>query len=273
MNIKYIMFLLLTLIAFNSNAHDSDEILMDLETRIELLEKNLATKTPDNSSIYTKIDHLEEVVKNLNNKTEELNRQVNHYSNSLRDLKNELNNKTSVENKPSIKSEPPIDMINEDTIQKLDKAAINIPDKAEDTEASNQIIKSTSQTKEAFENAFSLLKKSEYEQAEKAFSDFITTYPKDELSGNAYYWLGESFYLRKIYNKAALNYLYSIKYFPIGSKAELSTYKLSMSFSKLDRKQEACQSFTNFLEKFKKAPASLVKSSHEEVKRLDCENL
>jgi tol-pal system protein YbgF len=261
-----IAFLLLALPCYCFSQDNEESMISELEIRIENLEKN-SLKAVDNSALISKIETLEEAIKNLNNKVEELNRQINQYSNSLNNISERVDSKVIEDTKTSNQSQ-------EDIIEKLANNNLKVSKKTlPDTQEEKLTPETTDRTQDSktkFEEAFTLLKESEYEQAEKAFNNFITQHPKDELSGNAYYWLGESFYLRKIYNKAALNYLYSIKYFPSGSKAEMSSYKLSLSFAKLNKKQEACQSFHNFLDKFKKAPSSLIKSAQDEIKKLNC---
>ena len=243
-----ILLLLLSVSPFSCMANDEIEEKMN-ELGGEVSEFENSDKT-NVSALLLRIEALEELMKSLNNKIEELTRQINQYSNSLNGVRDVIDSKS---NKSAI---------DEDSIKQLEKK------NTEDT--SKAVVKNENEIKQEFERAFTMLKSSDYEGAETAFTDFIRNYPKNDLTGTAYYWLGESFYQRKIYNKAALNYLYSIKNFPSGSKAELSAYKLAMSFSKLGKTQEACQSFTNFLDKFKKAQPSIIKSANDEMKKLSC---
>jgi len=271
MKIKYIMLAILVLCSTcQVCARDLGEAIEELDVKVEDLEKKSFTRSNDSQALYSKIESLEEATKNLNNKVEELTKQMNQYSSSMQNLKEEINNRLTAEaDKTS-------------NIVKKSTATEDVITKyAQDNSSTTPSILSENgfkpvepaklgDIKSEFDYAFNLLKNSEYESSEKAFSDFINKYPKDELSGSAYYWLGESYYHRKIYNKAALNYLYGIKYFPSGSKSDLSTYKLSMCFAKLNKKQEACQNFANFLDKFKKAPDSLIKSARDEMTKLSC---
>ncbi|HER27712.1 MAG TPA: tetratricopeptide repeat protein, partial [Rhodospirillales bacterium] len=57
--------------------------------------------------------------------------------------------------------------------------------------------------KEKYSYAFSLLQKAEYERAEAAFTEFVDRHGDDPLVGNARYWLGETYYVRGQYVKAA----------------------------------------------------------------------
>jgi TolA-binding protein len=48
-------------------------------------------------------------------------------------------------------------------------------------------------------------------ESEGEFKQFITNFPNSELISNAYFWYGETFFQRKDYNKAAVQYLKSYK--------------------------------------------------------------
>ena len=93
-----------------------------------------------------------------------------------------------------------------------------------------------------FDEAYNMLKEQKYAEAETAFTEFLENYPKSEYAGNAYYWLGESFMLRKRFDKAAVNYLQSLTKFPKNSKADISTLKLYNALNALGKKKE----FFNF---------------------------
>lgn len=45
--------------------------------------------------------------------------------------------------------------------------------------------------KAEYQNAFQLVRSRSFDQAATAFQQFVQTYPKGELAGNAWYWLGE----------------------------------------------------------------------------------
>lgn len=63
-----------------------------------------------------------------------------------------------------------------------------------------------------------LLKQGNYEEAGQAFQEFLQLYPQQELAGNAAYWLGESYYARKDYQRSAQIFA-RIKNYPGSSKA------------------------------------------------------
>lgn len=58
--------------------------------------------------------------------------------------------------------------------------------------------------KTLYNEAFASIKKQDYKTAEKQFEAFLELYPKNDLAGNAQYWLGESYFARGQFDKAAI---------------------------------------------------------------------
>lgn len=124
--------------------------------------------------------------------------------------------------------------------------------------------------KTKFTDAYSLLREQKYNEAEAAFSEFIKLYPNNSYTGNAYYWLGESFMLRKRYDKAALNYLQSFSKFPKNDKADLSMIKLSSALNLLGKKKEACAVISKLKVKKDQLNPTLQKLLNKETKIANC---
>ena len=57
--------------------------------------------------------------------------------------------------------------------------------------------------KEQYNYAFGLLRQANYDKAELALQEFVKLHPKEALTSNARYWLGETFYVRAAYVQAA----------------------------------------------------------------------
>ncbi len=124
--------------------------------------------------------------------------------------------------------------------------------------------------KEIYDKAYSLIKEQKYSQAETSFNNFINTYTNSEYTGPAYYWLGESFYLRKKYDKAAINYILSFNKFPKNSKADLSMLKASISLNQMKKKKEACEIMKVLKAKSASLPANIQKLMQKEATNMGC---
>lgn len=118
--------------------------------------------------------------------------------------------------------------------------------------------------------AFGLLRKADYDQAERSLTAFVETYPEDPLSGNAYYWLGQIYSLRGDHERAAVTYLKGYRQYPDGKYAPHSLLKLGVSLGRLDKKVEACASFAELATKFPNAEAAVTSEAAAESGALGC---
>ena len=118
--------------------------------------------------------------------------------------------------------------------------------------------------------ALSILRKTEYENAELAFAEFIKRHPKDKLTPNARYWLGESFYVRKNYRSAAEAFLRGYQQAPKGVKAPSSLLKLGMSLANLNKRQDACATFSKLAKDYPNASENIKKHLGREFQRSKC---
>ncbi len=126
------------------------------------------------------------------------------------------------------------------------------------------------EAKGEYEKAYLLIKDQKYSLAEKAFTDFLQHFPNNEYSGPAYYWLGESFSLRKRFDKAAINYIMSFNNFPKNSKADLSILKAANSLNHLDKKKEACELLAKLKVKKTSLSPTLQKLLDKEQAKISC---
>jgi tol-pal system protein YbgF len=121
-----------------------------------------------------------------------------------------------------------------------------------------------------YEYAFNLLRQAKYDDAEKAFHSFLVQHPNDYLSGNAQYWLGETYYVRGRYQDAAVTFAEGYQKYPNNSKAPDNLLKLGMALGQLGKKADACVAFTELTKKFPSAPDSVATRLKEEKRRYAC---
>lgn len=121
-----------------------------------------------------------------------------------------------------------------------------------------------------YENAFSLLKQEKYVLAEKEFQVFLNEYPDHVLAGNAKYWLGETFYVRGDFQRAARLFAEGFQKYPNNSKAADNLLKLGMSLASLDKKDDACVALSQIEKEGFKASAPVLRRASQEKSRLGC---
>jgi len=124
--------------------------------------------------------------------------------------------------------------------------------------------------KEQYNYAFSLLRQQEYAEAERALTAFIEAHPGDPLTGNANYWLAETYYVRGDFRKAAGFFAAGYKNYPESNKASDNLLKLAMSLANLKETDQACLTFKELAERYPDAPPSIKQRAAFESQRAGC---
>jgi tol-pal system protein YbgF len=73
--------------------------------------------------------------------------------------------------------------------------------------------------KSAYDAAFGALKDGRYAESARLFQQFIAQFPNDELTPNAYYWLGESYYVTQNYPVSLDTFRKLLAQYPNSQKA------------------------------------------------------
>lgn len=85
-----------------------------------------------------------------------------------------------------------------------------------------------------YDIAFAHLRAGRFLESARAFEDFIQKYPNNELTDNAYYWLGESYYVKRQYPQALAAFQSLTSKFPNSTKAPDSWLKIGYSYYEMD---------------------------------------
>ncbi|WP_193188450.1 tol-pal system protein YbgF [Nisaea sediminum] len=123
---------------------------------------------------------------------------------------------------------------------------------------------------EQYKHAFAYLQKQDFDSAEKALSLFLERHPKSPLAGNAMYWLGETYYVRKDFPLAAKTFATGYTDYPGSSKTADNLLKLGFSLARMDRKDDACVTFDKLRADFPNASDNIKRRADAERKRIGC---
>ena len=127
-----------------------------------------------------------------------------------------------------------------------------------------------SSDKERYDYAYTLLKEGDYANAEKQFLTFLKDFDKSDLKPNAIYWLGETYYVQKQFEKAVGQFADVFSNYSKSSKAPDALLKMGLSMSSLHKTTEACTAFIALPNEFPKASESLKQRAAEEAKKNKC---
>ncbi|HPF77682.1 MAG TPA: tol-pal system protein YbgF [Alphaproteobacteria bacterium] len=130
----------------------------------------------------------------------------------------------------------------------------------------------TTEATALYEQAYANLKVEKYEEAEKEFEKFLTNYGDHVLAANAKYWLGETYYVRGDYKKAARTFAEGFKTYPESAKSPDILLKLGMSLNGMGKKKEACVALSQVSVKFPTGSEPVVERAEKEMEKLGCDS-
>lgn len=136
--------------------------------------------------------------------------------------------------------------------------------------AEGQILPANASANEYYDAGFEALRKKDYVTATKHFERIVEEFPGHSLAGNAQYWLGETYYVRNDYERAARIFAEAYQKYADGSKGPDNLLKLGMSLSGLGKTKEACVAFAQLEKQFPKAPSSILTRAKQEQSTLSC---
>jgi tol-pal system protein YbgF len=107
------------------------------------------------------------------------------------------------------------------------------------------------QSKQAFDEG-------QYEKARQGFEMLLSKFPKSGRADNAQFWIGETYYRERWYQKAILEYQKVIENYPKGNKVPASMLKQALAFYYLGDKGNSRIILKELIKKYPDANESLV---------------
>jgi len=138
-------------------------------------------------------------------------------------------------------------------------SAGSTPNKALSEPESEPVKKTESdevQIQAEYQQAFKLLKQSQYDQAIKAFDTFLKAHPKNRYSDNAQYWMAEALYVKRQYEDAIKEYNNLVTNYPDSQKVPHGLLKIGYSYQELGKPDEAKLWYTDVKQRFPGTTAS-----------------
>lgn len=127
----------------------------------------------------------------------------------------------------------------------------------------------SSETIDAYRNAFLLLKQRRHDESIAAFENFLATYPNSKYSANAQYWLAEANYVTKRYDRALEEFNTVINRYPTSSKVPDARLKIGYTQYELEQYDDSRVTLTRLRSQF---PNSTVAGlAQERLERLERE--
>lgn len=87
-----------------------------------------------------------------------------------------------------------------------------------------------------YRDAYETFQRGDLDGSRRKFEAFLKTYPNMELSDNAQFWIGETYFQKRDYEKAILEYEKVIVKYPEGDKVSAALLKQGLAFLELGDK-------------------------------------
>lgn len=182
----------------------------DVEVRLRVLEEK-------GKGIEERNRSLEERNRSLEDRSRSLEERNRYYDQRLKDMEDSFKNldikwtsKLAEMEKPPPAKDPPVEV------------------KVPLTTAGN-----------LYREAYETFQRGDLDGARGKFEAFLKQYPNMELSDNAQFWIGETYYLQKDFEKAILEYEKAITKYPEGDKIPAALLKQGLAFLELGDKVNA----------------------------------
>src|SRR5712692_9244221 len=102
-----------------------------------------------------------------------------------------------------------------------------------------------------FAAAYGDYSRGNYDLAISEFRQYVETYPSSEMADNAQYWIGESYYGKKKFNEAIVEFDKVYLLFPKGDKVPAARFKKGMVLMELGQTDAARAEFTAIIRLYK----------------------
>ena len=118
-----------------------------------------------------------------------------------------------------------------------------------------------------YKDAYESYHKGDLEGARKKFEAFLKQYPNTDLSDNAQFWIGETYFLKRDYERAILEYEKAIVKYPEGDKIPAALFKQAVAFLELGDRTNARNLLKRVIEKYPQSDqAELAKKKLDIIK-------
>ena len=242
----------------------------DIREDLKILQRRTYNENDDNSKVEVRIGRLDELVRSTAGRLDELDHKIGRLEEKIdlinRDMdvrmkllegkKIESSGAAVVDNSPKF-SAP----VAKDAPTSIVGGAISGGDL--------QPLKKPTAA-DIYQQGLQALKDADFDQAEESFNTILSKFPQDKLAGNAQYWLGETYYARKDFERAAVAFGKGYQGYENSPKKADSLLKLGMSMQELGQKENACAAFTGLPEEFPKAEKQLLAKAAERAEQLGC---
>jgi tol-pal system protein YbgF len=121
--------------------------------------------------------------------------------------------------------------------------------------------------REAYEQAFDLMKGRKFDESIAAFNSLIVSYPNGQYTPNAFYWLGELYLAQQNTEQARQSFMQVINLYPDHPKVPDTLYKLGVAYHRLGDTTRAMDYFSQVQSRYPQSSAAGLAASYQQELR------
>lgn len=107
-----------------------------------------------------------------------------------------------------------------------------------------------------YDDGYTLFHQKRYDEAEERFRRFLALHGETELADNAQFWIGECRYARDDFAAALEAFTSTVERYPQGNKVADALLKAGKCLERLDRREEARQTYLEITDRFPTSAAA-----------------
>jgi tol-pal system protein YbgF len=266
------------------HVHILDKDLDRLQSRINILQKENSSSKKEISDLKAKnkelkvdlslwLENLQSEIRTLSTNVEEYKEFLGRPSKEMDRFREEMEGRLTTLEEKRKTEENKIKEI-EDRLKGWDGKTAKSTLKPMESERSASTKEVLSELKgvstgmgDLYRDAYETFHKGNLEGAQRKFEAFLKQYPNTELSNNAQFWIGETYYQKKDFEKAILEYEKAITQYPEGGKIPVVLFKEALAFLELGDKGNATRLLRGVIERYPYSDqAEIAKKKLEAIK-------
>jgi tol-pal system protein YbgF len=116
--------------------------------------------------------------------------------------------------------------------------------------------------REAYQQAFDLMKARQFDQSVAAFNRLVLQYPNGQYTPNAFYWLGELYLAQQNTEQARQSFMQVVNLYPDHPKIPDTLYKLGVTYHRIGDNARAMEYFGQVRSRFPQSSAAGLAASY-----------
>lgn len=249
------------------------------EERLQRLERWQESRAQQDTELQTRLDALQQELQALRGEMEEHGHQLKQLAEKQQTLEQRIGELQKQEDSPS--TSPSVIAEASDATQQAPASAQQAtpvePSAKAQTEAvsaptplpvsARNAVASGNQLK-ILEEGFKLVKAKQYPAAAQVYRDFLAKFPQSAYAINARYWLGQSYYAQRQYDKAMIEFGTLIERYPNSPKSADAMLKIAIMTKDNGEIDKAQRLFADVTSRYPGSTAAqLAKKQLHELKR------